>query len=62
MHQTPEPSRLQLELREAMWAAPGYSIADGPTSIVPAWLAAAARPAMAECTCPADCLRDHEHE
>jgi len=63
MHQTPESKRLSLELREAMSATRGYTVADWPTSSAPVWLGAIpARPAMGECTCPADCVRDHEHE
>jgi hypothetical protein len=62
MHQAPEPTRLQLDLREETWTVPGLTAtpwttggtlhAGGPSSHAP----------QPDCTCPVDCVRDHENE
>jgi hypothetical protein len=55
-----EPTRLQLELREDTWIAPGRTAIAWRTA-----MATVARPVpsaavAAECVCPTDCIRDHE--
>ncbi len=62
MFHAPEPTRLQLDLREETWQVPGRTVA--------AWASAGSRrqpapaassnAATAECVCPTDCIRDHE--
>jgi hypothetical protein len=59
--QTTETSRLQLELREDTWIAPGLTAAPWPTSIRHARPSATEAPiGLTECSCPVDCPRDHE--
>lgn len=62
MYPTPKPSRLQLFLRDQRWFVPGRTIdawasASRPRAALPA---VRSQPARAECTCPMDCIRDHE--
>lgn len=62
MHQVPEATRLQLDLREETWVVPGLTAiswtAEGPRSP----LALPPQAMRSECTCPTDCIRDHENE
>ena len=60
MHQTPEPTRLQLDLREETWIGP--SITALPWTSGGGRLATTTPGAQPECTCPVDCIRDHENE
>lgn len=63
MPQNTETTRLQQDLREEYWTAPGSTIGGWPTSIAPTWRATLPPGlAMPECTCPTDCARDHEHD
>jgi hypothetical protein len=63
MPQSTETTRLQQDLREEYWTAPGSTIGGWPTSIAPAWRATLPpRLTMPECTCPIDCACDHEHD
>lgn len=56
-----EPTRLQLELREETWTAPGRTAFAWPTGASTAHVASPPSTALgAECACPADCIRDHE--
>lgn len=56
-----EPTRLQLELREETWVAPGLTALAWRTRSSPAPLPSITSVALtAECACPADCIRDHE--
>ena len=61
MRQKPEPTRLQLDLREETWIVPGLTALP--------WTTGGGRPAaktapsiQPECSCPVDCVRDHENE
>ena len=58
-----EPTRLQLDLREATWIMPGLTAVawtTGRSSPAPASSGVASVAIAAECTCPSDCIRDHE--
>jgi hypothetical protein len=61
MHQAPEPTRLQLDLREETWTAPGLTAlpwtTGGGRSTAPT-----SHGAQPECSCPTDCVHDHENE
>ncbi len=61
MSPTREPSRLQLDLREETWVAPDRTVIAWPSRLrhptAPPVPSATLR---ATCTCPADCVRDHE--
>jgi hypothetical protein len=63
MPTTTEPTRLQLDLRAATWIAPGLtaiSWATGGSSPAPVAPGVASGAIAADCTCPSDCIRDHE--
>jgi len=63
MPQATEPTRLQLDLREETWAVPGRTItAWGSIGRLAQAPAVPSHPASAECTCPTDCIRDHEND
>lgn len=56
-----KPSRLQLDLREETWVAPGRTLLPWPSR----WHRSKPEPSpsavsSAECTCPTGCIRDHE--
>ena len=60
MRQNPEPTRLQLDLREETWTVPGLTALPWATRVGrPATTTPGAQP---ECSCPVDCVRDHENE
>jgi len=61
MPPTREPSRLQRDLREETWIAPGRTLVAWPSRFRrPAPEPTPSRAISAECTCPAGCVRDHE--
>ena len=63
MPTTTEPTRLQLDLRTATWIAPGLTAVAwtiGGPSPAPGSPSVASGAIAAECTCPSDCIRDHE--
>jgi hypothetical protein len=64
MPQVLKPSRLQLDLREETWPVPGRTVSPWTTAAMRSARArsVALRPALPECTCQTDCIRDHENE
>lgn len=62
MPTTQQPTRLQQDLREESYVAPGVTaLVWAPGGHRHAWTAPAAQGAsIADCTCPVDCPRDHE--
>ncbi len=62
MHQVPELTRLQLELREETWVVPGLTATSWAPRGTRTAVTAPSQATCAECTCPTDCIRDHENE
>ncbi len=61
MSPTRERSRLQLDLREETWIAPGRTVLAWPSRLRrPAPKPTRSSTLEADCTCPANCIRDHE--
>lgn len=64
MHPLPEPTRPDLELLERGHQVPGWTVVTW-TALGPrlAWPPAPTSQAeTATCTCPTDCIRDHEND
>jgi hypothetical protein len=62
MHQVPKLTRLQLALREETWVAPGLTATSWTGGRARSPLATPPQATRSECTCPTDCVRDHENE
>ena len=64
MYQPPEPTRPSPALHAMGIPVPGWTVvtwtASGPRLAWPPVVSSNAE--TAECTCPADCIRDHENE
>jgi hypothetical protein len=60
MHQTPGPTHLQLDLREETRIVPGLTAL--PWATRGGRLVFTTPGGQPECTCPVDCVRDHENE
>ncbi|MEW6223019.1 MAG: hypothetical protein AB1627_00170 [Chloroflexota bacterium] len=69
MQQPIEPTRLQIDLRLYLGEETRLhhgAIASAWTTATPSWWAPTSgvlsNAAVADCTCPTDCIRDHENE